>query len=256
MAHVFVVSTLSPTQMVQRMLSQRLVGNRSEIAIMPPSRRLADRRLKRQYLFLLSYRDFVNNVHRLNTTNYTATCVIVFASAVSMQNWRGVVFMDSIQDPEFPSFVSKPSDLDLKMIRRTRKVVQGPLTISRKHYLNMLIESSQKGSVLNPLMTYIYTLPRSTHQDVVKHLACSYLVHKIGLDNMFSQIEAHAQISGASESKLRQILESDIAKKYRKMFVSTVKQRKTLEQACKEHNIDVYDARYIRQVLEKANGVH
>lgn len=122
--------------------------------------------------------------------------------------------------------------------------------IKRTHL--SLIEESVKevkaqATILNQLMTFIYSLPRSTHQTAVKEAVCQWMQSKAPLNKVEALIARtpEATLSTKQLTRLREILSSEVASLYR----AAMQEGGEADELARKYLVSAYEINYMRAVV-------
>ncbi len=259
--HCFGVASHSPDQALQFLLKRKIVDEVSDVAIVPSGTVLkTTKKPVRKIVFILSITDFYRNLATLNSDLYRDVQLFVFASPLRVAELSNTVFLDFESNPANKglSFLLK-KEFDLVAYRAQLKR-DGNVQVMRQatKYLTVLTDSVKQGSLLNPLMTFLYTLPSSTHQTPVKEAVALYLYKGTawsGLETMLDEIKG-VIISKRIRDRLKEILVSDAGNNIRaafKVYRAGKKAGKVPLWASlsKAHSVSEYEMRYIRSIIEQ-----
>lgn len=193
----FGVADHSPEDVVAALLKSRTT-RATDIGILPPTAK-ADSTFK--YLLLLSTLDFARNLSRLGPD----TKVFVFSNPIDLSQFRGLRNIDFAPVDDF-SF--KYTDLDMNAVL---KGIPVPIKRVKSDFLMRLISSVKHGSLLNPLMTFIYSLS-SQNQNTVKFASVRYLYEGHSENLLISNVASC--LSERATEKLLSILTTSVASTY------------------------------------------
>lgn len=259
MSFVFGVSSTSPNTVLEKLCKANLIKLPSEVAVHAVGEALPAK-LKEKFLFLLTASDLTGNINMLMTSPYRDTRVFVFGSPMKLHIVAGVKPLDFEVNPEQPGFGFKLSSLSLTPVRKAK--VQSALKRRTEKYLEHLLTHVQEGSLLNPLMTAIYSLP-STSQTKVKIVSVSWIYKSktvAQLDEALDQLSSSGiKISAAFRTKLTDILTSDAAKKYQAAFSEYRKDKvhtaaPSIQKIARQFGTVEYEMTYILSVLRDAKS--
>lgn len=158
----FGIASHSPEELVAKLLSSKIAKQASDIGIVPPEAK-ADTRFK--ILLFLSSRDFAKNLGRLNGTDCLA---FVFSNPIDLSAFVGMCFLDFVHSNDL-SYTYTALD-----VSGVSKSTPSPVVRVKSDFLQTLVTSVKHGSLLNPLMTFVYSLS-SANQNDVKLATVQYL---------------------------------------------------------------------------------
>ena len=229
---VFGVANHTPENVVEFLLRGRYVQRASEIGIVPPGER-AETSFK--YLLILTIRDFSRNFSRLSASDCG---VFVFSNPIDLLNFEGIQYADYAKVEEF-SFVYGPLSINTRIKSEVRKV--------KFNFLPMLISSVRHGSLLTPLMTFIYTLSPQ-NQKVIKLLSIGYLFGSITRKKLISTAEE--LLTQRALEKLVDILSTSIAESYQAAFAKLRAAKTTpIDKIAAATGTSSYELSYMLSVL-------
>ena len=245
MCKVFGVSHSTPEQMLLWMLKKKVIQDASEVAVVPNLTKLKKRKPVHDFLFIPAIASLRSNLDLFNAYNYTDVSIFVFASPVAILEISPVTPLDFVQSDLSP-VVFTPVPLSLPKMRLTKSA---EVSIHKVDFLKRLTDSVKVGSLLNPLMTFIYTLPSSTHQTPVKEAVAQYLylgLSKAKLSQMFDACAS--SVSTRIRLRIDDILSSDVGQSYFEAFKTL--HREGLDAACQQHTVNSYEMRYLISIAE------
>ena len=252
----FGISNHSPDQVIKFLASRSIVKDPSEIAVVPFGASLSpEKKLKRKVLFIVSITDFFRNLKVLNE-KANKHLVFLFASPLRVNEILGMTPLDFAPDEEHQGMGYRLTGLDAA---RLDVALGGEETFEARrdtgNYLTKLIEAVKQGSLLNPLMTFIYTLPRSSHQTPIKEIVSHGIFSNWKSDKIFEAIGAAGlSLSQQSADRLEKILDSDVTATFKAAFAEYRKVKAdgkaNLKSIAARHNVSDYEMRYIVSVLD------
>lgn len=258
--HCFGVANHSPDQAVATLIAKKVIEDMSELAIVQSGTVLKEnKKPARSILFILSISDFYRNLTVLNSERYASAQVFVFASPLRIRELHNAIPLDFEINPAVAGmgFLLK-KELDMVTYRSTVKRKEAE-TISRKttEYLTTLTDNVKRGSLLNPLMTFLYTLPSSTHQTPVKEAVAKYLYK----GQSFAKLEENLDgikgvvITKRIRDKLKEILKSEIGENYKAAFKAYREMKDegknpAIAAICKKFGTSDYEMKYIKSIVE------
>lgn len=266
MAKFFGVSNHSPDQVIKflerRTSASDILG---DLAILPFGKKLSPtKKSSRSILFVISISDFYRNAEVLNSPKYANKQVFVFSSPLRLNELTGIIRLDFEHDPALKGlgFLLK-SSLDVTAYRNgLRKDADKPIVRNTGRYLTHLIDSIKQGSLLTPLMTFIYTLPSSTLQTPVKNAVVDFFYKGQSIDKLLSVVKdiPAKSISERSLQALEAVLRSEIADNFKaafKEFRALKKEGKptVIPAICKRHGISDYEFKYLKSIVDDRDAV-
>ncbi len=260
--YCFGVSNHSPDQALHFLQRRKIVAEQSEIAIVPSGTLLStEKKPSRKFLFILSVSDFYRNLKTLNSVNYANVQLFVFASPLRVAELTHCTPLDFEPHPanEGLGFLLR-KDINLADYKLRLKNKEGgtpTVQINKKKYLTLLTDNVKHGSLLNPLMTFLYTLPSSTHQTPVKEAVVDYLYKGdswAALEQMLDDIKG-VIISKRIRDRLKEILQDASGTNIRAAFKEYRAGKKAgkaplWSSLAKTHSVSEYEMKYLKSVYE------
>lgn len=253
MAKIFGVSNHTPEVLVQALVKSKIAQSHSDIGIIPVNSKLSTKS-RHSCLLFLTPADLHRNIPVLSTNAYQGCNAFLFANPMRVHELNGVTPLDFEENPEYPGFGFTLKPLTLQPV----KAAKTESNVSRKNgkYLSKIIRYVQQGSLLNPLMTFIYTLPSSA-QGRVKTAVVKWLYlgkPKSFLEKVLNNIE-QVTVTQRTKDKLADILFTDEGASYQKAFAEYRRLKKAgspvnLVKLAKSFGVSDYEMRYILSVVE------
>lgn len=262
--HCFGVSNHSPDQAVAFLIAKKVIEDMSELAIVQSGTVLKEnKKPARPILFILSISDFYRNMAVLNSERYAEAQIFVFASPLRIRELDNVIPLDFEVNPATVGlgFLLK-KEIDLAIYRTSIKRKEAEeITRKTTEYLTTLTDNVKRGSLLNPLMTFLYTLPSSTHQTPVKEAVARFLYKGQSfakLESMLDEIKG-VVITKRIRDRLKEILQSEIGDNYKAAFKAYRTQKdegKTpaISAICKKFGTSDYEMKYLKSVVEASQA--
>lgn len=169
------------------------------------------------------------------------SCYFVFDSAFNLAAYT-IHYMDmEIGNPLVTEgIINKPMRIDTDVEH---------LELERSHYdaiAEAVNEVKAQKTILNQLMTFIYTLSSATHQKPVKETICRWIVSKANIERLKKALLANkdAPLSVKQLDRIEVILTSDVAELYR----TALREGGDTEILAEKYGISAYEMNYIRAV--------
>jgi hypothetical protein len=198
---------------------------------------LLPRSIKQSLVIFLSAKDLKRNLNKLNEKRV----YLVFDSAVTLSKYM-LHYMDMVigDRVHLDGFIRKDAAFDLDV---------PDLEFTNSHFdviLHSVAEVKAQRTLLNQLMTFIYTLPRSSHQKPVKVAICSWLPTRYGLPKLFSRLKAlsDSPLTEKHLERLGVILTSETANIYRQ----ALQEGGDSDLLAEKYQISAYEINYIRAI--------
>lgn len=248
--HCFGVTHHNPSQVLEFLHRNNLVTSRKDV-LMASEGEILPRVTKRKIIFLLDPLTASRNIKILNSEDYGGFLVFVFGSTLKLREIEGCVALDADDSDDPMNPVSIKKNLRIAAVRKQMKRI-ALLQRQRKDYLRDMVDSVKQGSLLAPLMTFIYSLPSNTHQTPVKNACAEYFRHNHTVDATIRTIERTVglPLTRLANTRLRTILSSDAATRY-KQFFKAYKPKMTEEQVealCTTMKTSLYEVNYLLSV--------
>jgi hypothetical protein len=264
MAHFLGICNSSPAKVAEVLVKKRFIESIKEVAILPIGRTLqATKSPKRSFIFILSISDVLRNIETLNSLKYKNVLIFIFASPIRLNELNNIHLLDLTKDPAAKGFgFNLLPNIDtslLKEVIRKQPLKIKPLIRNDREHLTILTDSIKQGSLLTPLMTFIYSLPSSTLQYPVK-LAVAKIIAKglptSKIDSAIKDISDYS-LSISAKEKLINILDSEVGDTYKKAFKYYYKVKKEkgtvdINTVAKKFDVTAYEIRYILSILENS----
>ena len=261
MIRVFGVSNHSPEAFVRALVKFKR-ATPADIGILPVNFHLSDKKpTKHTFLFFLTVSDLMRNLEVLKTPKYEGCSAVVFSNPMRLNELVGIQPLDFAPNPEYQGFGFLLKTLDMQKVR----TFKGSETVERRSgkYLARLVEHVQQGSLLNPFMTFIYTLP-SSMQGPVKTSVLKWLYSgkpDSYLNKAFDSIE-QGNVTARIRTKLKDILLTEVGRSFQAAFKTYREAKKAgsvnVPKIAKAHQVSDYELRYILSVIEdtKRSGLY
>lgn len=247
------VSNSSPEKVLEFLVTKNIVATAAAVSIVRVGVKLALKPPKRRVLFVVQISDLFRNLEVLNSEFYADTQVFVFASPLRINELAGCTPLDMT-----PSVSSKGVGFNLLptlSLAKYKAALRLPPVETKRataQYLTILTDNVKHGSLLTPLMTFIYTLPKATHQTPVKEAVAKYF-HGISLETVESVLAK--LLSEKNLVKIRAVLESEISSSYRSaMKELKAKDSSSLTSICTKWGTSDYEIRYLQSIIASMQG--
>lgn len=215
-------------------------------------------RIKTEYMFIFSFYDFRSGLKTLNSEAYKNKTVFLFCPIVSAKALSKIYFLDvaKTRKTEY-SIKSMYKDLSLEILSayldkpyRVKKII-----ILDRAYAYTLIDHAKSGSLLNPLMTILYTV-KAEGGLKVKEVVFKWLASKKGVEDLqkwLNEAYKFGMVTQGFAKSLLNLFNSDLGKMYKKAFIEILDQteKSDIAKVAKKYDIDSYELRYIVNTLLK-----
>lgn len=196
-----------------------------------------------EYVVFLSVKALRRNLEHHKSFESVIFLVFDTPIALSQFNFRHMDFKIGA-DLHIDGFECKPISLDFETIT--------PIVLQRTHFdivQKSVDEVKAQRTLLNQLMTFIYSLPRATHQTPVKELICRWMGSRNtmvkfnkDLDNMKS-----CPMTPKQRGRLNDILSSETALLYRE----AMREGGESEVLARRYDISAFEINYMRAIAAK-----
>lgn len=254
--YAFGLSNHSPDQAMNSLVSKGIINEPSEIAVLPSGIRLKENKKPiRSVLFILNVQDFQRNLTVLNSVRYENVQVFIFASPLRIRELQNVLALDFDVNPTANGLgFTMRKDFNMVAYRKAMKK-EGAEEVSKvtTHYLGILTENVKRGSLLNPLMTFIYTLPSATHQTPIKEAVAHYLYKFQSFKAFEESLDGlrNITITKRVRDRLKEILTSEIGENYKAAFKALSSEKDaTIKSVCEKFRTSDYEMKYIQSIVE------
>lgn len=257
--NLYGISNHSPQQVIDFLSKRKHIKSEDEISILPHGTLLKPKKAQTEFLFVVSVSDLFRNLETLNSEKYNGVKVFLFASPLRTQEIRSCISLDTRPDAENRELITQflPEIDNARYLSGTKVEVHDAKRLSSK-FLVSLIDTIKAGSLLTPLMTFIYTLPSSTHQTPIKQLCARYFYEGFSQKEFFTKLDnlPDLKCSNRVNRRLEAILKSEPAQRYFSFFNEYRKAAKdsskvNIESLCKRHGTTPYEVRYILSVISE-----
>ena len=224
------------------MLNRKNGLKRSETLIIPLDGRVPARRPKRvTHVVYQSVRDFIRGINKRHSSWLKATH-LVFDAPVELSEYT-IPKQDfaTPADIHVYGFVDKEPNLDF---------VEAEIERSGFNIIDEAVkEVKAQATILNQLMTFIYSLPRATHQTAVKEAVCHWMMLKYPVSKVEAMIAKtpEAVLNPKQLTRLRELLTSEVAQTYRR----ALQEGGDSEYLARKYEISAYEINYMRAVVSK-----
>lgn len=241
MACVFGIANHSPETVVKALLKSRLARTPAEIGIVS---RGSQANTACRYLLFLNKADLFRNASVLA---HSTTKAFIFANPIDLSTISGVHFLDfQVSDDQL---CFSPQALDIAKVRSCKAQ---PLHRAPNTFLPRLVEQARLGSLLNPMMAFIYSLS-AKNQLSAKLAVANFLYFGWTKAKLHSKLAAI--MTERSIAKLYQTLHTDTGAAYGAALSLVRKARALnkpydLSKIVAETHTSSYEVSYLLAVLD------
>lgn len=257
MLSVYGVANHTPDQLIRWLLDIQTVEIKDILPLRPTYVLKETQRNKlRPYILLMSARDLKRNLELLNTLE--DTCVFVFDSALTLWEYEGLMPLDfgESENPQLDGI--ETYDYFLELSDEGFHVSHN----KNNNYLDVALGMiNDTESLLRPLMTFIYTMPSSTHQKPVKFMMCLSLYSGISdkkLIRVIDYLDRTVGLPAQKKQKLTSLMLSGEAAKYKAAFKEfrSNKAEQDVDLLCLNRKISSYEFKYIQSIVKKSKNAN
>lgn len=224
------------------MLHRKNGLKRSETLILPLDGRVPVRKPKAiTHVVYQSVRDFIRSVNKCHSSWHKAVH-LVFDAPVELSEY-------TIPQQDF----STPADIHVYGFVDKEPSLEFTDTTVERSGFNIIEEAVKEvkaqATILNQLMTFIYSLPRATHQTAVKESVCQWMMLKYPVSKVEAMIAKtpEAVLNQKQLTRLRELLTSEVAQLYRR----ALQEGGDSEHLARKYEISAYEINYMRAVVSK-----
>lgn len=253
--NVFGVANHSPDFVLVHLVKKKKVSE-SDIAFVSSSTRLP-RKSNIKYFIFLGDLALRRNLARLPKLKNSVG--IVCAPPIKLNDYSGIIPLDfeESDSPHIEAFVLK-ENLKLKDLYK----MKGSPVFEPVDYAMVVQDKVESFTgILTPFMTFIYTMPSSTHQKPIKELACRWLVQggsKPSLEKALAKLTLGVHMTDKQKERFLGLLFSESALAY-KEALQEAKQHSIdsmeFREIADKHAVSAYEMRYMISVVKTALGL-
>lgn len=197
-----------------------------------------------EYVVFFSIKDLRRNISY--HASFDDVIFLVFDTPIALAHFN-VKYMDFKMgaDLHIDGFKCMPLKLDFEDLEFQ--------ALTRTHFdiIQLSVdEVKAKRTLLNQLMTFIYTLPRATHQTPIKEYVCNWMLSKstlVKLNADLAKMKA-SPLTDKQRARLNDILSSETALIYRE----AMREGGDSEALARRYVISAYEINYMRAIATKS----
>jgi len=252
----FGVANSSPEKALAFLEAKGTIKSPSDVTVVPVGRVLSGEKApKRNVVFIICIADLFRNLKVLNGPLYRDVQVFVFASPLRINELQNCTHLDL--DPDVANrgigFRLAHTLSSVKYKAALKRDPALPVRRDNGQYLTVLTDNVKHGSLLTPLMTFIYTLPRATHQTPVKEALAKFFFGTSVQSALEDELAKF--LSEKNLIKVRDLVTSEVARTYRDAFRDYREKIKggekiNLKSLCNRWNVNDYEMKYVLSVIE------
>lgn len=258
MAILYGVANHSPEQFYRWVESEYSINHLKHVTQVPVNGKLNLKKKYKRILVFLSLSDFHRNVPILNEKPFSNKHIFIFASPVRLHEISNINMLDTKPSTTAPGYGYTLSKVFLPNVFDPNAKSKEPISKADRTFLTRLINKVQKGSLLNALMTCIYTLKGAAQQKPVNSAVCAWLYYggdAKKLDKMFTALKGEVGLTQNTRDKLHNILVSDVGEGIQKSFevIRDLRERgKSIpyDKIAEKFGVSPFELRYIRSRID------
>jgi hypothetical protein len=225
-------------------LNKELKVKRSHVLIVAPESLLPKRKPKlTEFVLFLGIKDLRRNINYHKSFDDVLFLVFDTPIALSAFNFRHMDFKIGA-DIHIDGFETKPVKFDFEAIQSL------PIERTGFDIVQMSVdEVKAQRTLLNHLFTFIYTLPRATHQTPIKELICKWMASRHTLVKLNGDLTRmkNSPLNDKQRARLNDILSSETALIYRE----AMREGGESEGLARRYGISAYEINYMRAIAAK-----
>lgn len=233
----------APDEVLIRLSKEHGV-RRSKVFFVAPDAILPKRRPRKiDFVVFFSMKDLRRNIdcHK----SFYDTVFMVFDTPIALSAYS-IKHMDFKigSDVHIDGFECTPLNLDLN-------VESGSIMRTGFDIVNASVdEVKAQRTLLNQLMTFIYTMPRATHQTPIKVVICNWMLSKSTLVKLNADLAKmkSSPLTPKQLARLNDILSSETANLYRE----AMQEGGDSEALARRYGISAYEINYMRAIAAKS----
>lgn len=224
------------------LLKAKLVSDGYEtknILMVPPNTTLNVSRLPRVLMFA-TYADFRRNAKYLFTKGRAKLCFVFCDPTLSYK------YIPCIEPFDWKAVKTK-RDISIEKRKATYTEHKTPKFVVDEDFIEALTEEVKQGSILNSLMTAIYTIGNSQSQKGTTLLVCKWLMTPDGCTahKLLTNASNTFSLSSTTTSRLGEILSNPLIPVFKKVFSKLNKDKSNVKELCAAQGIPPFEVNYI-----------
>ena len=205
-------------------------------------------RSKRTHFIFLGAGPLRRSLEQVNSKAYVGKVGIVCDTPIALMAFSGILPLDYTASADFHI---EAFELHDEINRTVLKAGDRPVALERIDVVDQVVSKVDSfTSILSTLMTFVYTMPNSTHQKPVKELACSWLASTADQSELKQRINTLARqivLTDKQKSRLYEILTSPAAAEYKRAMQS-IKSDADVQAVAMQSKLSAYEIRYIMHI--------
>lgn len=246
---VFGIANHSPDFVLLYLVKKQKVPE-SDISFVAPNTKLS-KKSKSKYFIFLSASALRRNLSKVNKIDAIG---LVCAPPMKLNDFAGVIPLDfeESDSPHIEGFNLSKLKITAKKLRSIGQDVKH----SPVDYALVVQEKVESFTgILTPFMTFVYTMPSSTHQKPVKELACNWLVGGgtvAQLESDFAKMTRGVHMTDKQKDRFLTLVTSEPALAYQKALQEAKKysiDSIEFRNVADKHAVSAYEMRYMISVV-------
>lgn len=234
---VFAFAHHAPDEIVIKLRKNGI--DRPDIFIVGEDEIIKRKNPRKHYVFMsvLSFHKNRDVLELLDVVSY------VCDDPISLSQYRGFTPADYKIEEFFHA-----DGFSLVPIRSLENCPDNPVSRERFDIIETASKVAKKQTTfLNQYMTFVYTMPRETHQTPIKEMMCKWMASKEGLPQYCKRVEKLRETLHLSEKQVQRLIalaDTDVARLYKQALQT----EGDVETVAKSLKISAYELRYIRAI--------
>lgn len=260
MPTVYGIANHTPDQAIMWLAEDYNVDQKN-VHILPVGQKLINPKKHKvgKYVFLLRPTDLKNNERLINNPAYADHIFFLFGSPIRLVEFDTIKPLDYAESNELHKAGIKLFTTFFELKSLTSEETRCPVKTPDRTFLTRVIDSTQQyGSLLQPFLSFIYTLPSATHQLPTKTAICLW-VYNNGTDKELEDIvmtlDREITVTTKFRDKLMKILITDEGKKYKEAFAEYRRikddgKQPSYDTLATKFQVSAYEMRYIKSIVD------
>lgn len=212
---------------------------RSEIFIVGEEEIIKRKNPRKHYVFMsvLSFHKNRDVLELLDVVSY------VCDDPISLSQYRGFTPADYKSEEFFHA-----DGFSLVPMRSLDNCPDNPVVRERFDIIETASKVAKRQTTfLNQYMTFVYTMPRETHQTPIKEMMCKWMASKETLQQYCKRVEKLRETLHLGEKQVQRLIalvDTDVARLYKQALQT----EGDVEEIAKSLKISAYELRYIRAI--------
>lgn len=257
---VYGVANHTPDQAINWLRDDYNVQQK-HIHILPVGHKLVNPKTNKvgKYVFILRPSDLKNNERLINNPAYSEHIFFLFGSPIRLTEFDTIKPLDYAESEELHKAGIRLFTTFRELKSLTSEATRCPVKVPDRTFLTRVVDSTQQyGSLLQPFLSFIYTLPSATHQMPTKTAICLWIYNdgtKEELDDIILNLDREITVTTKFRDKLRKILLTEEGDKYKQAFAEYRRVRHegkqpSYDSLATKFKVSAYEMRYIKSIVD------